>query len=140
MPKEKEDKKKYCQKYTNAWETDPELKDWIARDSINDTLVTCKYCRTVLKAHKKDLLRHAKTEKHKKAVSLEKSAKSSRLIPTIYKPIISEKTKLGEIKICAFIAEHTAVLTVDHLIELLPQLDPTSDALKQLLRTCASFL
>ncbi|CAG9793080.1 unnamed protein product [Diatraea saccharalis] len=104
MPKEKGEKKKYCQKYSKIWETDLELKDWPSPDVMDDSMAYYKYCRIVLKAHKKALLRHALTEKHKKAIAF----------------------------IAAFIAEHTAVLTVDHLIELLPQIDSSSDALKSL--------
>lgn len=75
---------------------------------------------------------HAKTEKHKKAMALEKSAKSCKSLSAIYKPVLSEKTKIAELKIAAYIAEHSALQTVDHLIEVLPQLDPLSDALKNL--------
>ncbi|CAD6216271.1 GSCOCG00011330001-RA-CDS, partial [Cotesia congregata] len=40
--------------------------------------------------------------------------------------------KVAELKISAFIGEHCSLLTVDHLISILPQLDPSSDALKNL--------
>lgn len=50
------------------------IADWLAPDVTNDTLVNCKYCHVVLKAHKKDLVGHAKTEKHNKATAREKSA------------------------------------------------------------------
>ncbi|XP_022834568.1 uncharacterized protein LOC111362226 [Spodoptera litura] len=108
------------------------ISDWISPDVTDCTLATCKYCRISLKAHKKALLKHALTEKPKKAIALDKSAKSCKLLPMVYKPVLSDKTKTAEIKIAAFIAEHTSVMTVDHLIELLPQLDPSSDALKNL--------
>ncbi|KAI4468059.1 thap domain protein [Holotrichia oblita] len=100
------------------------ISNWLAPDVTNDTLVNCKYCHVVLKAHKKDLVGHAKTEKHNKSTAREKSCKS---ISQIYKPVLSEKTKIA-----AFIAEHCSFLTVDHLINVLPQLDPSSDALKNL--------
>lgn len=75
---------------------------------------------------------HAKTEKHKKAMALAKSAKLCKSLFAIYKLVLSEKTKIAELKIAAYIAEHSALQTVDHLIEVLPQLDPLSDALKNL--------
>ncbi|KAI4454135.1 hat family dimerization domaincontaining protein-related [Holotrichia oblita] len=91
MPK---DKKKYSQKYTKIWETDPDVKDWLAPDVTNDTLVNCKYCHVVLKAHKKDLVGHAKTEKHNKATAREKSAKIIKLIEcdakSVHDAIISQ--------------------------------------------------
>ena len=42
------------------------IAGWLAPDVTNNTLATCKYCRVELKAHKKDLVSHAKTDKHKK--------------------------------------------------------------------------
>lgn len=45
------------------------IADWLAPDATSETSATCKYCRVVLKAHKKDLVSHAKTEKHKKATA-----------------------------------------------------------------------
>lgn len=86
----------------------------------------------MLKAHKKDLLSHAKTEKHKKTTAREKSAKACKPISKIYKPVLLESTKITELRIAAFIAEHCSMLTVNHLISILPQLDPSSDALKNL--------
>ena len=99
-------------------------------------------CRVVLKAHKKDLISHAKTEKHKTAIAREKSAKGCKSISEIYKPVFLESTKIAELKIAAFIAEHCSLLTVDHLINILPQLDPSSGALKniKLHRTKCSML
>lgn len=105
---------------------------WLAPDVTNNTLAKCKYCRVGLKAHKKDLLNHAHTDKHKNNTAWEKSARATKSISEIYKPVISESTKIAELKIAAFIAEHCSVLTVDHLINILPQLDPSSDALKTL--------
>lgn len=86
----------------------------------------------MLKAHKKDLVSHAKTDKHKNATNREKSAKATKPISLIYKPVLPESTKIAELKVAAFIAEHCSLLTVDHLINILPQLDPSSDALKNL--------
>jgi len=108
------------------------IADWLAPDSTNTTNAYCRYCRISLKAHKKDLIDHAKTEKHSKAKAWEKSAKATTSITKIYKPILSESTKIAELKIAAFISEHCSLLTVDHLIHILPQLDPSSATLKNL--------
>lgn len=90
------------------------IAGWLAPDVTNDTLATCKYCRVVLKAHKKDLVSHAKTEKHKKATAWEKSAKECKSISEIYTPVLSENTKIAELKIAAFIAEHCSLLHHTH--------------------------
>lgn len=108
------------------------IADWLAADVTNDTLAHCRYCHVVLKAHKKDLVSHAKTDKHKKATAWEKSAKATKPITQIYKPVLPENTKIAELKVAAFIAEHCSLLTVDHLINIIPQLDPSSDALRNL--------
>lgn len=108
------------------------IAGWIAPDSTSDKFAYCHYCRTKLLAHKKDLISHAKTEKHKKCVQLDKSAKATISISNIYKPEFAENTKIAELKIAAFIAEHCSILTVDHLTNILLKLDPSSDALKNL--------
>lgn len=60
--------------------------------------------------------------------------KSCKSLSAIYKPVSLEKTKIAELKIAAYIAEHSALQTVDHLIEVLPhcQWDLSLDALKNL--------
>lgn len=108
------------------------IAGWIAPDSTDDKLAYCRYCRVKLVAHKKDLISHAKTDKHKKFTQWEKSAKSTTSISKIYKPEVAESTKIAELKVAAFIAEHCSLLTVDHLINVLPQLDPSAEALKNL--------
>lgn len=108
------------------------IAGWLAADKTNDNLAWCRYCRVGLKAHKKDLISHAKTDKHKKSTGWEKSAKATTPISKIYRPTLAESTKIAELKIAAFIAEHCSLLTVDHLINILPQLDPSSDPLKNL--------
>lgn len=85
-----------------------------------------------MKAHKKDLLSHARTEKHKKAVALDTSAKSCKPLTSTFKPVLSENTKIAELKIAAFIAEHGSLQTVNHMIEILPELDPSSHAISNL--------
>jgi len=40
--------------------------------------------------------------------------------------------KEAELKLSIFIAEHSSAKTIDHLSELLPQIDPTSQILSNL--------
>ena len=56
----------YRQKYKPSWELDPELKDWLTACPTDSFAGYCKYCRTKLHAHKKGLLAHARSSKHKK--------------------------------------------------------------------------
>lgn len=91
-----------------------------------------KFCKVSLKAHKKDLLAHAKSKKHEKAVSSDKLAKSCKPLTEVFKATLQKEQKIAELKITAFIAEHSAFRTVDHLIGVLPQLDPSSTIIGKL--------
>ncbi|CAH2089008.1 unnamed protein product [Euphydryas editha] len=122
----------YSQKYTTKWERDDELKDWIGPDpSGKIDQAYCKYCRTSLKCHRKGLIDHSKTNKPQNCVLKEKSALKTKKLYSTFKPIVTEKTKIAELKIAAFIAEHCFLKTIDHMIDMLPQLDPLSDNLSK---------
>lgn len=62
-------KSTYRQKYKPAWELDTELREWLTACATDTYAAYCRYCRTKLHAHKKGLLAHAKSAKHKKHVS-----------------------------------------------------------------------
>lgn len=59
-------KSSYRQKYKPAWELDGELRGWLTACQSDPYSGYCKFCRTKLHAHKKGLLAHAKSAKHKK--------------------------------------------------------------------------
>lgn len=59
----------YRQKYKHAWELDNELKGWLTACKTDPYSAYCKYCQTKLHAHKKGLLAHSKSTKHKKHVA-----------------------------------------------------------------------
>jgi dinuclear metal center YbgI/SA1388 family protein len=65
----KSNKNAYRQKYKPSWELDTELKDWLTACPTDAFAGYCKYCRTKLHAHKKGLLAHARSSKHKKHLS-----------------------------------------------------------------------
>lgn len=48
------------------------------------------------------------------------------------KTTIDEKRKKAELKIAAFIAEHCSINTVDHLGEVIPDLDVSSETLQKI--------
>ncbi|XP_044595533.1 uncharacterized protein LOC123272663 [Cotesia glomerata] len=123
--------KKYAQKYSKQWEQEENLKDWIAPDPTgNCQKAYCKYCRTILVAHKKDLGKHAISIKHKNAVDKDKQAKLCHPINVIKPP--NNKVKVAELQLAAFIAEHTSIITVDHLTELLKKIEPDSDVFSKM--------
>ncbi|RWS29648.1 NGG1 interacting factor 3 like 1-like protein [Leptotrombidium deliense] len=59
-------KNSYRQKYKRSWELDGELKDWLSPFSGDQYAAYCRACHCKLHAHKKGLLAHAKSSKHKK--------------------------------------------------------------------------
>lgn len=59
----------YRQRYKPAWELDPELREWLTACPTDAYSGYCRFCRTKLHAHKKGMLVHAKSSKHKKNVA-----------------------------------------------------------------------
>jgi len=56
---------KYKKSYRKKWETDPELKTWVAAVPGDDSKACCKYCNTEIRAQLNDLKEHDATNKHK---------------------------------------------------------------------------
>lgn len=90
------------------------------------------YSKKLLQSHKSDLVDHGKTTKHLNFVLREKSALGTKKLDGTFKPRFTEKTITVELKIAAFIAEHCSIKTVDDMVNILPQLDPSSDTLSKL--------
>lgn len=72
----------YRQKYKHAWELDDELKGWLTPCTTDAFAAYCKYCRSKLHAHKKGLLAHAKSTKHKRHVADPNLASALAVIPS----------------------------------------------------------
>ncbi|KAI5638384.1 sugar transporter domain-containing protein [Phthorimaea operculella] len=136
MPPEKN----YKQKYSRQWETDPLLKDWIAPDPAGENAAYCKFCRVTLLPHKKGLIYHANSKKHENTVSLNRAAKNCK--PLNFDKVVKNERKIAELKIAAYIVEHSSTSNVDHLGEMIPKLDPKSAILNnvQLHRTKCTML
>lgn len=62
-----------------------------------------------------------------KAVSFDKAAKSSQQLPFV--KTVTKTNKTAELKLAVYIAEHSAIQSVDHLGEILPSIDPKSEVL-----------
>ncbi|KAB7494112.1 hypothetical protein Anas_09538 [Armadillidium nasatum] len=57
---------KYKKRYSEKWENDPKLKEWIQQDSENPNKALCRFCNKLLRAHKFDLYKHSGTRKHRR--------------------------------------------------------------------------
>lgn len=107
------------------------ILDWIGPDPAGlITKAYCKYCKCTLIAHKKDLINHGKTKKHIDRKKFDVEAKLCKKINFNVNKTMEQKE--AELKLSVFIAEHSSLNTIDHLSELLPQIDPKSQILSNL--------
>ena len=92
------------------------ISDWLTEVSGNSSKAFCELCKIELNTHKNATNKHAQklkeiaTLSHVTVVQLEKA----------FKPKISELQKVAEIRAAAFVAKHTALMSADHLMLLMP--------------------
>jgi hypothetical protein len=79
--------------------------------STNGSVAKCKFCGCVLNNKYSDLKRHTTTKKHK----LSSGTTGQTLIPFAKESTLSG-AKLAEGNICLFTANHSAILSSDHLV------------------------
>ncbi|XP_077279781.1 uncharacterized protein LOC143907119, partial [Temnothorax americanus] len=103
---------------------------WLSALPGENTKAYCKLCRCPLQAHKKDIEKHGQCKKHLDAFKYSQHA--SRNITDFVTKTISDKRKIVELKIAAFIAEHCSVSSVDHLGSLIPTFDNKSQVLSEI--------
>ena len=113
---------KYKKSYRKDWESDPELKDWIAPVVGDDLKARCRYCSTVIRAHYSDLKDHGQTKKHKARCSPANSKINSYTVPVTpgsTTTSINDDQKRRELRIATYIACHTSINAVDELSDIL---------------------
>lgn len=84
----------------------------------------CKVCKTVLRAHKADLIKHTHTKGHRqkyKALHPEENKQETLDSHIIIE--ITKEQKENDLRLAAYIAAHSAVRSIDHLNEVLKQLN-----------------
>ncbi|XP_063895636.1 LOW QUALITY PROTEIN: zinc finger protein 862-like [Helicoverpa armigera] len=125
-------KQNYVRRYRKEWESDPILKGWLTVCIGDDTKAWCKACKCTLVAHKKDLVEHSKTKKHDQSLKRSNIVGHSSKMSDFFEKPLKEPRKVAELKIAAYVAEHSSIKSVDHLGILIKDLDPTSPVLKDL--------
>ena len=100
--------------------------DWLAEVTGNSSKAFCKVCEVELRTHKNNLTKHAATEKHKCKIKEVRSMANVQSIVEAFKPKITEAQQIAEIRAATFIAKHTALMSADHLMLLLPSIFPDS--------------
>jgi len=124
--------------FIDKWLQNPKFANWLRPDQNSKTSATCITCNVNIASELVSLNRHLTSKKH--ILSSNSVAKTPSVIESFspkFTPLI-QKVKSAEIKLVAFIAEHNIpFLAMDHLSELIKNLDPDSEVLKniQLKRT-----
>eukprot|EP00795_Rhopilema_esculentum_P009772 gene9772-18305_t len=117
---------RYAQKFSHAWQNDPDFKGWLVPVEGDTNKAFCKLCKTELKTHRNDLRKHAATSKHKSKTAENENLSMMRPIEQSFRPVVSESRKIAEIRTAVFVGKHTALRSVDHLMLLLPSIFPDS--------------
>ncbi|MGH0148042.1 UNVERIFIED_CONTAM: hypothetical protein FKN15_012041 [Acipenser sinensis] len=92
--------KKYEQHFRETWLKEDDFKLWLKSVPGMANKAYCKLCKTTLNAKKSDLIKHANTAKHIECT----------------KPFTDTRQKQAFLAL--YVAEHSAVRSVDHLTEL----------------------
>ena len=120
------DRSNYYQRYKTEWES--EFK-WIKRGS-NDTTVVCKLCNSDLsvgKGGKKDLLKHAGTQSHKKNERAVSGSSLSMFVVRQDNSVVD-----AELRWANFVAEnHLPMALSDNFNKLVPAMFPDSAIAKE---------
>lgn len=100
--------------------------EWVAIDVKNANRAFCKYCNQSLNAHLKALKRHASTAKHVNCVKESRDAQVSiKSLTGFVKPLlISDKQKVLELRMAAYIAKQSSFNGVADLTNLMNSAEP----------------
>lgn len=111
---------KYQKKFQDSWLKDPIFSKWLRQVSGNENKAYCKICKTELRVHKGDHIRHKDSEKHKK------NANAITFHPTINQvfPKVNPANKKTlvtkfELKLAVHVACHSSIRVIDHLSDLM---------------------
>lgn len=106
--------KPYQQHFRMEWLKHADLKDWltcVTGPPNNIKRAKCKYCQSVLSNKLSDLKMHATRAKHSEAAGI---LSLQNVIP-FKKTTEINLTKCAEAFLSLYIAEHSSILSVDHL-------------------------
>ncbi|XP_015123867.1 uncharacterized protein LOC107045954 [Diachasma alloeum] len=115
-------------RYNPSWESEEWAKGWWLEknedksdtdDSHQDA--RCKVCRVNLRSHSSDLQRHGKAKSPTDKMSSIRLPTKSKMLNYVKKPV-SEKLKIAAINISTHVAVHSAIRTVDHLVDVVKPL------------------
>ena len=122
-------KKRYAQQFRHQWLHDPNFKDWLVHPAPGKSSATCKACQKSVSCLKSSLLRHSKSDIHKKAM---KSQQSGQQQGNLVQCFTQQKEnsmfkETFEVQVCAFLAEHNLPLSlISPLVSLFKSTAPVN--------------
>ncbi|XP_042145529.1 uncharacterized protein LOC121835415, partial [Ixodes scapularis] len=121
------------QRFRDAWIEQPEFQGWLAAVPGDPFRAFCKVCSASMVAGSSELKKHAERQGHKKAMlGLQKQHLLTGFIQKKPKDSMDDKVKMAEIKLSAFITEHSLSFKVmDHMGELVKTVFPDSKIAEQ---------
>lgn len=105
---------------------------WLMESPSKNGKSYCKTCERELESHHKGLLTHATSAKHVANTGQKKTIDATPKVTSFAKRSIADKRKIAELKIAAFIAEHCSVASVDHLGQIVKNLDEKSEVIQDI--------
>ena len=105
------------------------ISDWISPVPSNQFKAFCRICQSELKAHKAVLRKHQQSPEHQEKSKAEGIVTE---LPKFIKQASSEEQKKADIRLAVYVAEHSAIRSVDHLGELLSKNHSESQTLANL--------
>ncbi|KAG0437102.1 hypothetical protein HPB47_017601 [Ixodes persulcatus] len=128
-------KLEYKKKYCDVWEKNPEFKNWLSRSKKGPHFFHCRACDTDGGAGLSEVKKHAAGSKHQGSVAGQKKQPTLFELSIPKKNDVKQRAKEGEIRMAAFIAEHSLPFAVvDHLPDLMRTVCSDSEIAKTL--TC----
>lgn len=111
----------YKKMYRKEWESDPELKSWIAPVMTDESKARCKYCKLELRAHYHDLKTHAGRNKHCARCTPYTPSITAFTTASTGSGTISDDQKHREIITATYVATNTSINAVDEFGEILKE-------------------
>ena len=102
-----------ARKYNKAWES---KFSWVTKALDGSDDASCKLCHSTVKPKLCNLTKHEKSIKHEQRIKLSSAMKP---IQVIHVPNAADEVKIAEIELAVTMACHSAILTVDHLGEII---------------------
>jgi hypothetical protein len=93
----------------------------------------CKVCKTNLQAHKADLIKHTKSNVHKKQMKSLNPVRHGQSTLTSHVVVqVGNREKERDLKLAVYIAMHSAIRSIDHLSELINEINSSNNSFTDL--------